>query len=155
MDIGANNYPCQSFLCFLTLKLHPSFLLTKINHKSCNLNHNISHNRKIYLIRTLLTKFRSKKRFYTKHWSNEVGMVMLATQVNHILSHSLKSHREPSDQRSSFFFNFSFQSICPHQFFFISVSHYFNIQKFVIKKKSDKNACLIIKFFVCCNSILY
>ena len=27
MDIGANNYPCQC-LCFPTLKLHPSFLMT-------------------------------------------------------------------------------------------------------------------------------
>ena len=36
MDIGANNYPFQCFLCFLTLKLHPSFPLTTISHKSCN-----------------------------------------------------------------------------------------------------------------------
>ena len=49
MDIGANNYPFECFLCFLTLKLHPSFLLTIIDHKSCTLSHNFSHNRKIYL----------------------------------------------------------------------------------------------------------
>ena len=34
LDIGANNYPIQSFLCFLMLKLHPSFLLTTINLKN-------------------------------------------------------------------------------------------------------------------------
>ena len=66
MDIGANNYPFQCFLCFLTLKLHPSFLLTTINHKSCTLSHNFSHNRKIYLIRKLLTKLRFKTRFFTQ-----------------------------------------------------------------------------------------
>ena len=66
MDIGANNYPFQCFLCFLKLKLHPSFLLTTINHKSSTLSHKFSHNRKIYLIRKLLTKFRSKTRFYTQ-----------------------------------------------------------------------------------------
>ena len=45
MDIGANNYPFQCFLCFLTLKLHPSFLLTTINHKSCTFHttENISY----------------------------------------------------------------------------------------------------------------
>ena len=47
MDIGANNYPFQCFLCFLKLKLHQSFMLTTINHKSCTLSHNFSHNRKI------------------------------------------------------------------------------------------------------------
>ena len=68
MDIGANNYPFQCFLCFLTLKLHPSFLLTTINHKSCTLSHNFSHNRKICLIRKLLTKFCFKTGFTPKHW---------------------------------------------------------------------------------------
>ena len=34
MNIGANNYPFQCFLCFQTLKLHSSFLLTTITHKS-------------------------------------------------------------------------------------------------------------------------
>ena len=66
MDIWANNYSFQCFLCFLKLKLHPSFLLTTINHKRCTLSHNFSHNRKIYLIRKLLTKFRFKTRFYTQ-----------------------------------------------------------------------------------------
>ena len=28
MDIGANNYPFQCFLCFPALKLHPSFPAT-------------------------------------------------------------------------------------------------------------------------------
>ena len=65
-DIGANNYPFQCFLCFLTLKLHPSFLLTTINHKSCTLSHNFSHNRKRYLIRKLLTNFISKQGFTPK-----------------------------------------------------------------------------------------
>ena len=120
MDIGANNYPFQCFLCFLTLKLHPSFLLTTINHKSCTLSHNFSHNRKICLIRKLLTKFRLKARFYTQtlvKWSCEV---MLATQkVSHILSHSLKSHREPLDQQSSLFFSFNFRSVCSHQIFLL------------------------------------
>ena len=54
MDIGANNYPFQCFLCFLPLKLHPNLLLTTINHKSCTLSHNFSHNRKIYVVRKLL-----------------------------------------------------------------------------------------------------
>ena len=121
MDIGANNYPFQCFLCFPTLKLHPNFLLTTPNHKSCTLSHNFSHNRKIYLIRKLLTKFYFKTRFYTQYWWNEV--VMLATQkFSYILSHCLKTHREPPDQQSLFFFNFNFQSVCPHQIFF-SVSH--------------------------------
>ena len=66
MDIGANNYPFQCFLCFLKLKLHPSFLLTTINHKSSTLSLNFSQNRKIYLIRKLLTKFHFKKRFSTQ-----------------------------------------------------------------------------------------
>ena len=66
MDIGANNYPSQCFLCILTLKLHPSFLLTTINHKSFTLSHNFSHNRKIDLILKLLTKFRFKTRFYSQ-----------------------------------------------------------------------------------------
>ena len=118
MDIGANNYPFQCFLCFLTLKLHPSFLLTTINHKSCTLSHNFLHNRKIYLIRKFLTKVRFKTRFYTDEWWNEVGIVMLSTQkVSHILSHSLKSHQ--INKNSSFFFNFNFQSICPHQIFLL------------------------------------
>ena len=66
MDIGANNYPFQSFLRFLTFEINPSFLLIKINHKSCTLSHNFSHNRKIYLIRKLLTKLRFKPRFGTQ-----------------------------------------------------------------------------------------
>ena len=61
MDIGAHNYPFQCFLSFLTLKLHQSFPLTTINHKRSTLSHNFSHNRKIYLIRKLLTKFRFQK----------------------------------------------------------------------------------------------
>ena len=78
MDIGANNYPFQCFLCFLTLKLHPSFLLTTINHKSCTLSHNFLHNRKIYLIKKLLKKCRFKTRFYTqtlvkKRWHSNVS----------------------------------------------------------------------------------
>ena len=66
MDIGANNYPFQCILCFLTLKLHTSFLLTTINHKSCTLSHNISHNRKTYLIKKLMTKVCLKARSYTQ-----------------------------------------------------------------------------------------
>ena len=66
IDIGTNNYQFQCFLCFLTLKLYPSFLLTTINHKSCTLSHNFSHNRKIYLIKKLSTKFHFKTRFYTQ-----------------------------------------------------------------------------------------
>ena len=38
IDIGANKYPFHCFLCFLTLKLHPSLLLTTINHKSGTLS---------------------------------------------------------------------------------------------------------------------
>ena len=56
MDIGANNYPFQCFLCFLTLKLHSSFLLTTINHKSCTLSHKFSHNRKIDLYKETFDK---------------------------------------------------------------------------------------------------
>ena len=56
MDIGVNNYPFQCFLCFVKLKLHPSFLLTTKNHKSCTLSHNFSDNRKIYLLRKLFDK---------------------------------------------------------------------------------------------------
>ena len=47
MDIGANNYPFQCFLCFLTLKLHPSFLLTTINQKSFTLSHSFFTQQKI------------------------------------------------------------------------------------------------------------
>ena len=65
MDIGANNYLFQCFLCFILLKLHPYSLLTTINHKSCTLSHNFSHSRKIYLIRKL-TKFCFKTGFYTQ-----------------------------------------------------------------------------------------
>ena len=65
--ITANKYPFQC-LCFLTLKLHPSFLLTTINHKSCILSHNFLLIRKICFIRKLLTKFRVKTRFYNQHW---------------------------------------------------------------------------------------
>ena len=64
MDIGPNNYPFQCFLCFLTLKLHPHFRLTTINHKSCTLSttfHTIEKH-----VRKLLTKFRFKARFYTQ-----------------------------------------------------------------------------------------
>ena len=46
MDIGAN--------------------LTTINHKSCTLSHNFLHNRKIYLIKELLTKVCFKAQFYTQ-----------------------------------------------------------------------------------------
>ena len=66
MDNGANNYPFQCALCFLTLKLHPSFLLTTKNHRSCTLSHNFSHSRKIYFIRKVLTKFHFKARLYTQ-----------------------------------------------------------------------------------------
>ena len=52
MDTGANNYPFQCFLCFVTLKLHPNFLITTKNYKSCTLSHNFSHNRKIHLKET-------------------------------------------------------------------------------------------------------
>ena len=48
-DIGANNYPFQWFLCFLTLKLHQvftKFSVNHINHKSYTLSHNFSHTKK-------------------------------------------------------------------------------------------------------------
>ena len=64
MDIGANNYPFQC-LCFLTLKLHSSFLLTTINHKSCTLITPSYTTEKICLTRTLLTKICFKTKFYT------------------------------------------------------------------------------------------
>ena len=61
LDIGANNYPFQCFLCFLTLKLCPSFRLATINHKMCTLSHNSSHNTEIYLIETFdKTSFQNK-----------------------------------------------------------------------------------------------
>ena len=66
--IGANSYPFQCFLCFLRLKLHPIFLLTTINHKSCTLSHKFSCNRKIYILRKLMMKFISKQGFTPKHW---------------------------------------------------------------------------------------
>ena len=66
MDSGAINYRFQCFLCFPKLRLHPNFMLTTINHKSCTLSHNVSHNRKIYLIGKPFTKFCFKTRFYTQ-----------------------------------------------------------------------------------------
>ena len=74
-DIGANNYPFQWFLSFLTLKLHQvftKFSVNHINHKSCILSHNFSHTKKMNLIRKRLTKFRFKTRLYTQRlvkWS--------------------------------------------------------------------------------------
>ena len=64
MDIGADNYPFQCFLCFLMLKLHPSFQLTTITHKSCTLSHNLSHKRKIYLF--------FKETFYKISFQNKI-----------------------------------------------------------------------------------
>ena len=53
---------------------------------------NISYKENFWL------NFVSKQGFTSKHWWNEVDIEMLATQrVSRILSHSLKSHREPSD----------------------------------------------------------
>ena len=130
MDIGANNYPFQCFLCFLTLKLHPSFLLTTINHKSCTLSHNFSHNRKIYLIRKLLTKFRFKTRFYTQtlvKWSWH-------SNVSHteILGHFITQFEEPLRANRSFKAVYSFLISIFNQYapqnFFISVSHNFNTE---------------------------
>ena len=66
MDVAANNYSFHCFLYFPTLKLHPSFLLTTINHKSCTLSHNFLQNRKIYLIMKLLTEVHFKARLYTQ-----------------------------------------------------------------------------------------
>ena len=65
---GANNYPFQYLLCFLTFILHPSFLLTMIHHKSRTLTQNFSHNRKIYIIRKLDKNFISKQAFTPKYW---------------------------------------------------------------------------------------
>ena len=118
MNIGANNYLFQCFLCFLTLKLHPRFLLTTINHKSCTLRHNFSHDRKIYLITKLLTKLRFETRFYTQtlgkwSWHNN------ASQPTQKVGHTAWRATEPPDQQSSFFFNLNSQSICPHQIFLL------------------------------------
>ena len=74
---------------------------------------------------------------------------MLATQkVSHILSHSLKSHREPPDQQSLFFFNFDFQSVCPHEIFLLVLATIATIltQKFVIKKILLKMPVLAFSF---------
>ena len=121
MDIGANNYPFQCFLCFLTLKLHPSFLLTTINHKSCTLSHNFLHNRKIYLIRKLLTNVRFKARFYTQalvKWSWHSNVSHTESQPHFItVWRATESHQ--INENSSLFFNFNFQSVCPHQIFLL------------------------------------
>ena len=47
IDIGANNDQFQCFLYFIMLKLHPSSLLTTINHKRFTLSHNFSHNKNV------------------------------------------------------------------------------------------------------------
>ena len=73
---------------------------------------------------------------------------MLATQVSHILSHSLKSHREPPDQRSLFFFYSDFQSICPHQIFLLVLATILTHINLKFKKKSVKNACLVISILL-------
>ena len=65
MDIGANNYPFQCFLCFLTLKLHPSFLLTTINHESCTLSQLFTQHKNISYKETL-DKISFQNRFYTQ-----------------------------------------------------------------------------------------
>ena len=122
-DIGANNYPFQCFLCFLTLKLHPSFLLTTINHKSCTLSHNFSHNRKIYLIRKLLTKFCFKTRFYTQtlvKWSWNSHVSHTDSLLFYHIWRATENHQ--INKNSSFFFNFNFQSICPHQIFLLALA---------------------------------
>ena len=77
---------------------------------------NQNKSQKLYFEPQLFTqqKNESDKKLLTKF-----GIVMLATQVSHILSHSLKSDIEPLDQRSLFFFNFNFQSICPNQMFLL------------------------------------
>ena len=49
MDTEANNYQFLCFVCFLRLKLHPSFQLTTINDKSCTLSHNL-HTTEKYIL---------------------------------------------------------------------------------------------------------
>ena len=64
MDIGANNDPFQCFLCFLTLKLYPRFLLTTINHKVATTFHTTE---KYILSRNFQQNFISKQGFTLSH----------------------------------------------------------------------------------------
>ena len=127
MDIGANNYPFQCFLCFLKLKLHPSFLLNTINNKICTLSHNFSHDRKIYLIRILLSKFRFKTRFYTQ----TLVMWSWHSNVSHTESwpHFIIKFEEPqwatrSTKIVHSFFILIFNRYVPHQIFLIILIHF-------------------------------
>ena len=111
----------------LKFSVYCSFLLTTINHKSCTLSHNFSRNRKLYFIRKRLTKFRFKTRFYTQ----TLWRVTESHQIN--------------KSSSFFFFNFNFQSICPHQIF-LSVLATILTYKFVIKKNLPKIPVLSFSF---------
>ena len=144
MDIEANNYPFPYFLCFLTLKSHPSFLLTTTNHKSCTLSHNFLYNRKIYLKTKLLKKICFKARFLHPN----TGEMKLAQECQphrrlvtfyHTVWRVTESH-QINEVRS--FLILIFNQYAP-PIFFISVSHNFNTQKFVIKK-IVKNTCFVI-----------
>ena len=139
MDIGANNYPFQCFLCSVMLKLHPSFLLTTVNHKSCTLSHNFLHNRKIYLIRKLLTKFHSKTRFYTQtlvksSWHSNVSHT--ESQL-HFITQFEEPQRATRSMKAVHSFLILISINMPHQNFF-SISHNVNTQKFIIKKIFQK-----------------
>ena len=134
-------------LMFSNVELHPSFLWSAVYHKSCPLSHNFLHNRKIYLIRKLLAKVRFKARFFTQtlvKWSchNNVSHTKFATFYRTVWR-ATESHR--INENSSFFFNFNFPSICPHQFFLLVLATILR-QKFVIKKNLSKIPVLPFSF---------
>ena len=66
MDIGAKNYPFQCFLCFLTFEITPKFSFNQNKTQKIYFEPQLFNNRKICLTWKLLTKLRSKKRFYTQ-----------------------------------------------------------------------------------------
>ena len=110
-------------------------------------SHNFSHNRKIYRIRKLLTKFRFKEGFTPKHWWNEVGISMFATQkVSCILSVWRATESHQINENSSVFLNCNFQSICPHQISLLVLTTILTHINLQLKKICQK--CLLCHFYL-------